>query len=623
MAQPTLSTETKKRRFEDSKMTENGTASELTVRAVLSGLVVGSLIGASNVCIGLKIGWTFGASITAAVISFALFKTFAHFLSRPYGAKENLITATAGSAAGTMASAGGFVACIPALEMYRAQAMGPGHNLTYGQLALWATAVAFLGVFFAVPLRKQMVVREKLRYPTGTAAAETIKAMYSSGVEAMKKAKLLLYAGVFAALLKLLFSIKPIGLNHFSDFSLDDMGFASVGILGVTLAAVRMGVSLSPMMLGAGILIGPKVGWSLFGGAILAWGIGAPVLYHLNIVGGPHTNVYTMAFRWLLWPGVACMVASGFASLGLQYKVIGHTFTSFKNLMRGRKNAAVAGDEDDAPDPFPIKWWAVGMVAATALTTTLAHIYFDIAIWMGVLAVFLSFLIASIAVRATGETDINPVGAMGKITQVVYGALDPGRIPTNLMAAGITAAGASQAGDLMHDLKAGYLLKVSIRRQVIAQLIGVITGVFTAAAVYRLLTAAYTIPGDDFAGPAVMAWHAMAELLANGIKSLPPHAMTAALIGAIVGLVIPFIGAANKKIGKWLPSPIALGIAFMVTPYSSLAMWLGAVLTSIYARKNADAVDRFGASLASGLIAGEGLMMVVIAILLIVGVSWV
>jgi len=606
-----------------ARTTAEPTGSELTLRAILAGLVVGSLIGASNVCIGLKIGWTFGASITAAVISFALFRGLSGFLRRPYGAKENLITATAGSAAGTMASAGGFVACIPALELYRQQAMGPGHLLTYGQLVIWAISIAFLGVFFAVPLRKQMVVREKLRYPTGTAAAETIKAMYSSGLEAVKKAKVLLYAAVLAAAFKMIFSVKPTGLPHFLDLSLDDFGLTSIGILGVTLAAVRLGVSLSPMMLGAGILVGPKVGWSLFAGAILAWGVGAPVLYALNIVECPHGQLYTYAFRWLLWPGVACMVASGFASLGLQYKVIGHTFTSFTNLLKGRKVAQSADDVEDAPDPFPIKWWVVGMVAATALTTTLAHIYFDIAIWMGILAVVLSFLIASIAVRATGETDINPVGAMGKITQVVYGALDPGRIPTNLMAAGITAAGASQAGDLMHDLKAGWMLKVSIRKQVIAQLCGVIVGVFTAAAVYRLLTAAYTIPGDDFAGPAVMAWHAMAELLAKGVKSLPAHAMTAALVGAIVGIVIPVVGALNKKIGKWLPSPIALGIAFMVTPYSSLSMWLGALLTYLYNKKHADRVDRFGASLASGLIAGEGLMMVVIAILLILGVKWV
>jgi len=111
-----------------------------------------------------------------------------------------------------------------------------------------------------------------------------------------------------------------------------------------------------------------------------------------------------------------------------------------------------------------------------------------------VLAVILSLFIASIAVRATGETDINPVGAMGKITQALYAALHPGVMTTNIMTAGITAAGASQSGDLMHDLKAGYMLKVSIRKQVFAQLIGVIAGVFASAAVYRLLTAAYEVP---------------------------------------------------------------------------------------------------------------------------------
>lgn len=599
------------------------TASELTFRAVFSGLLVGSLIGASNVCIGLKIGWTFGASITAAVISFALFKAMGSMLSRPYGAKENLITATAGSAAGTMASAGGFVACIPALELYLRETKGPGHDLTYLQLVIWAIAIAFLGVFFAVPLRKQMIVREKLRYPSGTAAAETIRAMYSSGAEAMKKAKLLFYAGVFAALVKMLFSIKPLGLGHFSDFSFDDIGLASLGILGVSFASVRMGISLSPMMLGAGILVGPKVGWSLFAGSILAWGIGAPILFHQGIVTSATENgAYLAAFRWLLWPGVALMVAAGFSSLALQYKVIGKTFSSFKMLLQGRKIEAQEGDEDDAPDPFPIKWWAVGMVFATTLTTVLAQHYFGIPAWMGILAVLLSFLIASISVRATGETDINPVGAMGKITQVVYGALHPGMIPTNLMAAGITAAGASQSGDLMHDLKAGYMLKVSIRRQVIAQCLGVVVGVFTAAAVYRLLTAAYQIPGDDFTGPAVMAWHAMAKLLADGIKSLPAHAMTAASIGALIGFAMPFM-AKIKGVGKWLPSPIALGIAFMVTPYSSLSMWLGAVVTAYYTKRNPEAVDSYGASLASGLIAGEGLMMVVVAVMLIFGVTWI
>ncbi|MFN8179248.1 MAG: OPT family oligopeptide transporter [bacterium] len=596
--------------------------SELTFRAVISGLFVGSLIGASNVCIGLKIGWTFGASITAAVISFAIFRGLSGVLKTPYGAKENLITATAGSAAGTMASAGGFVACIPALELYYKNNPGTGELLSYGRLVLWAISIAFLGVFFAVPLRKQMVVREKLRYPTGTAAVETIKAMYASGAEALKKARILVYAAAFAAVIKMLYSVKPLGLSRFENLSLDDFGWTSAAILGITLVAVKMGINMSPMMIGAGILVGPKVGWSLFAGSLLAWGIIAPTLFHNGtLVFTTEAAAYNTAFRWVLWPGVACMVAAGFTSLGMQYKVIGNTFSSFRKLLAGEKAAATI-EEEDAPDPLPIRWWAVGMVLATTLTTVLAHLYFGIAVWMGVTAVLLSFVIASIAVRATGETDINPVGAMGKVTQAVYGALDPGRIPTNLMAAGMTAAGASQAGDLMHDLKAGYVLKVSIRRQVIAQLCGVVVGVFTAAAVYRLLTRAYVIPGEDFSGPAVSAWYAMAEVLAKGLSSLPPGAITAGLVGAIVGVVLPLLGQI-KGLGKWLPSPIALGIAFMVTPYSAMAMWLGAALTSVYKSRNPGAVDRYGASLASGLIAGEGLMMVVVAILLILGVSWV
>ncbi|MFH1278607.1 MAG: OPT family oligopeptide transporter [Candidatus Eisenbacteria bacterium] len=599
-------------------MTDNH--SELSFRAVLSGLFVGCLIGASNICIGLKIGWTFGASITAAVISFVIFKTLGRALSRPYTSKENLISATAGSSAGTMASAAGLTSSIPALELIlREQGADP---LSYGKLVLWGIGIAFLGVFFAVPLRRQMIVVDKLRYPTGTAAAETIKAMYASGAEAVKKAKVLFYAAVFAGIFKLLMSIVPLGLARFENFSLDDVGLVSLGVLGISFAVLTIGINMSPMMIGAGILIGPKVGWSLFAGTILAWGIIAPILNQMGLVEyGGGASIYRDALKWILWPGVACMITAGFTSLGLQYKTIGRTFTSLKKVTAG-PGAAAVDEEEDAPDPFPMKWWLIGMAAATAVTAAMSYLFFGIPIWMGILAVVISLFIASIAVRATGETDINPVGAMGKITQVVYGILDPGKITTNLMAAGVTAAGASQAGDLMHDLKAGYILKVSIRKQVITQLIGVVVGVFAAAGVYRLLTSAYEIPGESFAGPAVVAWHLMAKVLAEGVSSLQPSALWAAVVGGAVGIVLTLMHRI-KGIAKWLPSPVALGIAFIVPGFYSVAMWLGAMITWLYRRKHGKEVDAYGPSLASGLIAGEGLMMVVVAALLIIGVSWV
>ncbi len=672
--------------------------SELTLRAIIAGLFVGCLIGASNVTIGLKIGWTFGAGITAAVISFAIFSSMKR-VKRPFDQKENLIAATAGSSSGTMASAGGFVAAIPALEMIRAdQGLGP---LPFVSLLIWGIAVAFLGVHFAVPLRKQMIVQEKLKYPTGTATGETIKAMYASGVEAVKKTKVLLYCGIFAAVVKLLFLIEPLGLSAFEDLSFNDFGLWWVAVFGIPVYQLLIGFNLSPMMLGAGVLIGPKVGWSLLFGSLMAWGVLTPILLDngtvevspnigavstaladmdgsdgralkkaekayliastnaLNtaeriasfrdgistvdvlrhfeapmpllkeagikevdldkpvpVLTNPPTtgSAYRAGFNWVLWAGVSLMITASFTSLAMQYKTIARTFTSLKGAT---KKSDSDEDEEDAPDPYPMKYWIVGMTLATAFTVTLAKLYFGIPVWEGILAIFISLFIAAIAVRATGETDINPVGAMGKITQVVYGALAPGKMVINLMAAAITSAGASQAGDLMHDLKAGYMLKVSIRRQVYTQLIGVIVGVFAAAGTYRILTIVYEIPGPEFPGPAVFAWYKMAEILAVGLDALPSGALYGAAVGAGLGLMLPLLGKfAPKSVVKWLPSPVAFGIAFMVPAHYSIGMFLGAFITQIYTKKNAEKVENYGASLASGFIAGEGLMMVGFALYL-------
>ena len=160
--------------------------------------------------------------------------------------------------------------------------------------------------------------------------------------------------------------------------------------------------------------------------------------------------------------------------------------------------------------------------------------------------------------------------------------------------------------------------KVSIRRQVITQLIGVIVGVFAAAGTFRLLSQVYEIPGIEFPGPAVYAWYKMAAVLAVGLKALPEGALWGAVIGAIIGIVLPLYGKANPKIGKWLPSPVAFGIAFMVPAVYSISMWFGAILTYLYNRRHPVRVEKYGASLASGFIAGEGLMMVAYALFLMV-----
>jgi uncharacterized oligopeptide transporter (OPT) family protein len=131
-----------------------------------------------------------------------------------------------------------------------------------------------------------------------------------------------------------------------------------------------------------------------------------------------------------------------------------------------------------------------------------------------------------------------------------------------------------------------------------------------------VLQAVYEIPGDEFPGPAVYAWFKMAEILAVGFDALPPGAMYGAAIGAALGVVLPLLGKAFPKVGKWLPSPVAFGIAFMVHAQYSLGMWFGAILTYYIAKRRKEMVDKYGFSLASGFIAGEGVMMVLFALFL-------
>jgi len=229
---------------------------------------------------------------------------------------------------------------------------------------------------------------------------------------------------------------------------------------------------------------------------------------------------------------------------------------------------------------------------------------------------------AVLAVRATAETDLNPVGPMAKVTQLVYGALDSGNVTTNLMAAGITAAGALQAGDLMHDLKAGFLLKVSARRQIIAQFCGVGVGTFAVVGAYEVLVRTYQIPGNVFTAPAVQSWYAVARVVTQGIAALPAGAAVAALIAAVFGVL--FICLARlPRLAAYMPSPIALSIACLVPASCAWTLWLGAMIPGLVARRHPDFGEHHATSLASGLIAGEGLMMVAVALLMLVGVPWV
>jgi OPT family oligopeptide transporter len=504
-----------------------------------------------------------------------------------------------------MASAGGLVASIPALKLL-------GHTYTIWELFLWSLSVAYFGVYFAVPMRRQMIEVDKLRFPSGTATAETIKAMFVDGEDTIKKSKSLFIFAVGTAVYSL--------FSYFIPF-LEKPPMPPI--------LVRWGWVLyfNPLLLGGGMLSGFRASGSLLIGAVLGWAIIGPVVQYYHWVSGDIMH-FDGVRGWILWVGVAIMTADSLMTLifsaktiilGFWSLILGfHHFltTLMKDGMKYFENDLTGKDDDGA---IPNYWWITGLIFSTILLCFVGHFIFHIQFYFVLLSVPLSALLSVIATRCVGETDINPVGGMGKVTQLVYAGLAPHQITTNLLSAGIVAAGASQCGDLMGDLKTGHILKVHAKKQFITQCIGIVFGILVCIPIYKLFDTAYVIGGNEMPAPAAHAWKAVALILSEGLSHLPLHSPWGMLFGAILGIVLSasyrLIGYWREDVAQYIPSALAIGIGFIVPPKQALTMFIGSCGLMVWRRVAPLNAEFYYFTVSSGMVAGEGLMGIVIAVL--------
>ncbi|KAL9647479.1 hypothetical protein ABK040_006840 [Willaertia magna] len=601
--------------FDENDTTEVGRfkeRGEFSFRAIFVGCLIGVLVGAMNVNFGLRTGWTQGGSIFASILSIGIFKLIKP--SRPFTKYETVITTTAASSAGTMASTAGLVSSIPALKL-----LGTTYNV--GELYLWAFSVAFIGVYFAVPLRKQLIVVEKLRFPSGTATAATIKSMFAQGYETVKKARVLIAASVSSALYSFITFLVPLIGEPPMPKILHDYGFT---------------FHLDPLMIGGGMLSGPRATFSLLLGAIVGWGILAPIITNYQWVTGPVMS-YSGARGWILWVGVAIMTCDSLVQLLFLLKILWEGLVSIvrrvaargsgRTIQRHFGERVILEHEQYELDNFLIPWYyiAIGLVFSSVLLILIGHFMFELKWYFILLAIPLSSILSIVATRSTGETDINPVGGMGKVAQFVFAGVAPKQVTTNLLSAGIISAGASQAGDMMHDLKAGYLLRVAPRKQFFAQLIGIIAGTLTCIPIYKLYDTAYNIGSSSFPAPAAHAWKAVAEVLSKGTSGLPQYAVygiiAGAVFGGVVALTYKIIQIIRPELSQYIPSALAFGIGMIVPPKQSIAMFIGAMIFSVWKYRWPDSNNKYFFAISSGLIAGEGLIGIVLALLRLAGLK--
>lgn len=605
---------------------------QLTFRAVAMGAVLGMLMSVSNLYTVLKLGWTFGVAITSCVLSYLIWNGLRSMsggrLSAMSILENNCMQATASSAGvatvGTVgAMFGGLLILDPLHRHYPWYVVG-AFSLTTGAL----------GVLLAVPMKRQMINREQLPFPSGTAAATTLRGLYEHGGESARKAGALvisLFVGAFVGILNTA-ADQFVMLGRF--FSWMKLRLFNIHLPDLIPAQglrlldgrpmVAFGFEPSALLIAAGMMVGLRVSLSIFASSAALYFFIAPWLQSLDaansgvagyiasipLVGG---GTLFHPVRWALWGGSSTMVFAGLTSLAFEWRVIGRAFRSLRR--RADPSADADGIEQRmAAIEIPNRWLLIGLVPVALALMALQVIAFDIHWWAGLIAVGMSFVLVIVACRAVGETDTNPLGAMGKVMQLLFAVISPGNATHNLVSAGVGANAASGSADLLQDLKSGYLLGANPRRQFLAQMIGVLFGAVAIVPAWYLM-----IPNvaalEKFPLPATQVWVAVARILSAGIDNLPISARIAILGGALVGAGITVLERLFPKARRWLPSPIGLGLGWVVFFSNALSFAIGALLARLWQRMHRASHKALMLPVAAGLIAGESMLKAILAML--------
>ncbi|KAL9602226.1 MAG: hypothetical protein Q9219_001950 [cf. Caloplaca sp. 3 TL-2023] len=651
-------------------------AQNFTLRGTLVGIGIGVIICFSNTYFGLQTGWVSGMTMPAALIGFAFFKTLSRHLELPFTPVENVLVQTVAGAAGTMPLGCGFVGVMPALNyLLRPDENGPLH-LSAGKLILWSLGISFFGVVFAVPLRKEVIIREKLKFPSGTATALVISvlhggdhdvriARHGSHLETVRQRSVDirrsrshsqdmlrgpsdiagipqdaaasfqavpttsdqetqrnkidfhtgLYSGWKAKIRLLMIAFGFSAVYTISSYFIPHL--RNLPVFGLRLAEEWLWtLNPSPAYIGQGIIMGPATTLHMLLGAIVGWGLLSPLAKSRGWAKGPVDDWMTGSKGWIVWVSLAIMLADAVMSLGWlvtrplvkhaprwydeaqRHIRSGNTFSIFKfkqsqggsyaplrssedslshNRLRSRSLAAEHvkkqfGDDELPEIDAPPAHLVSNKVVLVLLILSIIFCIFAIRLVFGPLvpfyAIFLSIILALLlsimGVRAQGETDLNPVSGISKLTQLVFALVipssNPNSVTINLLAGAVSEAGALQAGDMMQDLKTGHLLGASPKAQFYGQMIGSAVGAVASAGVYTLYTSVYEIPGGMFQVPTGFVWIFTARLVTG--KGLPHMAWQWAL-GA--GCIFALLTAVRiKSQGKWWQVWIPGGIAVAV-----------------------------------------------------------
>lgn len=560
--------------------------SDLTLRAVLVALAVAALMGAAYPFIVLRLGFGPNLSVVSALLGWAALAGLARLQGGAFRIREANLVQTAGT---TAAQSGFMCVLLAAFDLLAARPeLGVQLAPTPLQAFLWLSVAGLLGVVLSMPLRRRVIDDEPLPFPDGIAAGELLKLLEQPG-EARARGLALAFGGGVSALLGLLQQ----GLHWLPEV----LPFGAAG------KALRLGLGLSVLSLGSGMLVSLRIALSMALGLLLSWVLLPGWLVEQGMAKELTFGALT---RWLMWPATGLLVAGGFTSLFTKGAVVGR---------------ALSGGRSSDPTSRDPRWWGA-VVGLTALLATVQAWSLDLPPWQTVVAVLLSWPLLVVGTRVLGETNWAPISALSNGVQALFALLVPGQIAANLAASGVAGTVATNGEHLMQDFRAARIVGGRDADLVKLQFLAVPVGAAAVAWTYPLLRDRFgiverkladgTVVPPGLASPISVKWAGFAELLAKGTDVLPPGAATALALAVGFGVLLALL---EKRWPAFVPSPTGIGIGMLVPAQAVLPMVLGALVRPLWRRlRGAAEEEALAPPLASGFIAGEALFAVALAL---------
>jgi uncharacterized oligopeptide transporter (OPT) family protein len=366
---------------------------------------------------------------------------------------------------------------------------------------------------------------------------------------------------------------------------------------------MNIGFNISLLSFGSGLLVGFRICLAMAIGTAISWFILPGFLFSRGMITA---LTYPATLRWVMWPATGLMVAGGLTSLALKWNLIVKTFQGLR------------GSRMDVKD-FPMRWVVIGALVMTVVLCVLQYFSMGIPMYLSLIAIVLSLPLMLVGLRVLGETNWGPISAMSNMMQALFAFISPGNVPVNMSSSGLTGTIAVTSEALMQDFKAGQLVRSNPRNLTIAQLIAAPVGSLATAVVYPVLRAKFGIGPQGLSSPISVKWAGFAELLTQGFKALPPGCLYGLIIGIVVGIVLTLLA---EKWPDYVPSPAAIGIGMLITAAVLLTFILGGIAQLIWAKVSPETEKTYRIPLASGLICGEAIIAVVLAILAAMGVNF-